>query len=231
MRKAGGFAGLMVVWLVGCGGSGKEAGSLAVDQPCRSTLDCAQGEGEPVECRCTDRAGVPVCDRLSGVNESCRITGSFQNKCSEGRPCVAPPNGDFSEAVCVEAATVGKPCASFVDCLPDLSCDAVSGCRAGTAATGEGCDADSDCAAPLRCASFSCTAPFAAGEACETLGPPTARTCAPGTGCAGWTNVCEPLKADGDDCFWDVECLSGVCFFDTCGKDAKIEGTVQCGAG
>lgn len=229
MGKVVGIAGLMLVCVVGCGGNATEAGSLAVDKPCRSTLDCAQDDGEPVECRCTDRAGVPVCDRLSGVGESCGITGSFQNKCSEGRPCVFG-NGGPSDAVCVASAAEGKPCATFVDCLPDLACDTPSGvCRAGAADMGVDCNTDADCVAPLRCDFHTCAAPIAAGEDCQNAGVPTARTCAPGTACAGWTNVCEPLKPDGDECFWDVECLSGVCFFDTCGKDARIQGHWQCG--
>ena len=45
--------------------------------------------------------------------------------------------------------------------------------------------------------------------------------------CGGWTQRCEPLKEDGDRCGWDLECKSGVCFFDTCGKSARIVGPVE----
>jgi hypothetical protein len=232
-RKGFGIAGLVIVahLFSACAGEGaQEPGTLAVGTGCRSTLDCAQEADEPVECRCTDQAREPICDRLSGPDESCAITGSFQKKCREGLTCAVPPGGDPLEPVCLRSALVGAYCTSFADCVPDLVCDTTSQqCRTGAATLGQDCFNDIDCAVPLRCAGFTCAAPIETGESCATAGVPTLRTCEAGSACGGWSQRCEKLKNDGERCGWDLECLSGVCFFDTCGKDARIVGSVQCG--
>jgi hypothetical protein len=230
-RILGLVVGAVLVAVSACAGETKqEPGTLAVGSGCRSTLDCAQDEDEPVECRCTDQSREPVCDRLSGAGESCAVTGSFQKKCRDRLTCAVAPGGDPEQPVCLGPAVVGAYCTSFADCVPDLVCDTASHqCRTGAATIGQDCFNDIDCATPLRCAGFSCAAPIADGESCADAGVPTLRTCEAGRACGGWTQRCEPLKEDGNRCGWDLECKSAVCFFDTCGKTARIIGTVQCG--
>jgi hypothetical protein len=226
----GSFVACVVYCLAACAGGGpQDTGALAVGTGCRSTLDCAQEDGETVECRCTDRASSPICDRLSGPGESCAVTGSFQKKCRPGLTCTVPTRGETSEAVCRAPARVGALCSSLSDCIPDLVCDTASRrCRTGAAAIGQNCSTDLDCAVPLRCAGVSCAPPIETGESCASAGVPTRRTCEEGSACGSRSQLCEPLKKDGDRCGWDLECLSGVCFFDTCGKDARIVGLVRC---
>jgi hypothetical protein len=226
------LAGLALFGLTVACGSGDDGddisnGTVQLGEECLAHADCAPIEGAEVRCRCTDAADTPVCDRLSNAGESCAITGSFQRACVEGMTCLGQADSD--EALCVVPGAAGDDCSSQ-PCGEALSCSDESVCQPGTAEVGADCFYDGDCRAPLRCDfPFGCAAPIANGADCSGAGVPTARTCASGSACSGSSERCEPLKPDGADCFWDVECQAGECFFGSCGHHQQIDHSVHCG--
>ena len=238
MKKSTGFFAFLTLSLAATAcssadsdGSAVAKGSVAQGDACRSTLDCAAVEGRSVKCDCSDAANVPICLTLQKAGESCAITGNFQPECEPGTGCVSGLN--MTDATCQPVATLGEACGGTTNasCLEELSCVSEV-CSAGTGTLGTDCFNDGDCGANYRCDFMTgCVERIAIGQSCADAGIPTIKTCVDGAGCDTFTHKCVTLKSDGEDCFEDAECNSGVCSLGGCGANYRIPSSTsyQCG--
>lgn len=197
--------------------------SVCTDTP---VATCTDGS----ECASLETCGFPTsegfCRARVALGEAC----DSDDACADGR-C------DFAVGACAPRLPLGDPCGSSTDCETGLVC-AISGicvrpgalgeacveafgplcaeglvCRAsvcvGPPASGEPCGDAGECGAGLACiddgSGPKCGAPRAIGETCLA-----STECGEDARCDFFASVCATRLGDGERCFLDEECATGL---------------------
>ena len=201
-------------------------GDPAFEDPCPIALQCVEG-------RCQPRIRPPVEDGCVAAEESCN---GQDDDCDGQIDDGIDADGDGYTFCGTQRDSDGVLLAGpllpgFVDCADDDPsthpgateiCDGIDNdCVTSTprdpnelvCPSGMVCgERTRSCVDPLDCTEFAC----AGGTVCD----PVTRRCAAET-CAACgatercdlaTSTCVPLRADGDGCNVDTECMSGACF-------------------
>ena len=156
----------------------------AVDVPActtRLTAECMTGWGPFLDmgavldpaaasaCAAMIEARTLPCDEPSGLVVFATCAPFLVDPAAIGASCRTPycagGEGRCVEGTCRAAAGVDAPCGGMFACDAGLVCDDGT-CRALLAEGASGCDADLDCAPPLRCIEGSCSPLRARDAAC-----------------------------------------------------------------
>lgn len=179
-----------------------EAG--AVCQPDESgTTRCvaAPAIGEPCTSFCADGANCVdgVCAAYpAGI--ACDPYGAAE-PCPDGFVCA-----DRRDYICVPPVTAGGQCRESYECAAGLMCDSQT--CVDRYSEGQSCQSSEQCREDLYCSrqSYTCAVRLAEGQSCEV----TEESCAVGYQCKDGT--CTAALQIGEDCEYDSECATGVCY-------------------
>ena len=192
-------------------------GSVPLGGECAAFQDCQATAGKVVECRCTDQSKQPLCVADLEAGGDCSTTGNFSPVCRPGTRCTAA-DLSLTTLVCLPIAKAGESCSSGTGgCEDPAYCDSTQHCVVGQLDLGQSCSQHAECKTPYVCpfGMQVCSVPAKIGETCHT-NPGGRSECVVGAGCNG--NKCVAQKADGQDCFSDEECSSGLCGTNGCGR-------------
>lgn len=218
---------------------GKCTVQVAVGEPCTTRGECvytsptagrAECVGDTIDRTC---ALLQYSDTLVGVGEPCGRTGDAPNyvqvECSEDMYCERAAGADVG--VCRESAAVGETCGDGVQCAGLSVCtqaDTGRTCVAVKFEDTEGatcideeriyCNSVSGLYCNTTTAKCATWGDGTVGAFCPSgvIFDPPGVVCNLGNYCDETSNVCAPLKEDGQDCIGSGECISENC--DTTGK-------------
>lgn len=210
------------------------AGASAQGQTCKSSLQCARGNGcvlgvcQPYCTGTTPCATSCVNTKVNGWGycpTACMPVPGYPGKtCSPGQQCIAPVGAKFTQCGApAGSAPNGTACSNQEDCAPGLVC--MGECRPFCVVSGGG----GGCSGYDECVQFSanervlvegveigwCKRQKACGEQCSSTSD-----CASPLSCVHWTSQpasCAPSQCDGCNgtCYFD----QGTCSYSHCKKN------------
>ena len=180
-------------------------------ETCNSFDSCALG------LVCT---GGKCVKQYADAGEACDVMNGYPF-CNPESFCRQPPPdmmGMQPPGICQRKAGVGGTCAGYGSCLPSLRCSSTIGTGTCTKrlGLGEPCSSNvsiyPDCQEGLYCPNHTsrCAPLPGDGGDCSDMG--SYFECAGGYYCDGFPSyICRPLRADGQSCGYNGQCLSNEC--------------------
>jgi hypothetical protein len=208
---------------------------LKVGQSCLSFNACDLG----LVCEPGDDGGQQCLKQYNAEGQPCGITNGFPY-CEDNLFCRQdmPATGNPPPGVCERRAGLGDTCYGYGSCLPSLRCSSAIGggvCQP-FVALGEPCSNNfyggGECQDGLYCDKVRsrCVVLPTDGGDCSNTG--SEYQCATGYSCdydvmtMGY--FCDALRADGEDCGYDGQCLSNECEFGVTDDGGYSSRCVRC---